>query len=62
MSSGCYSLAELQNGCPEGVDPTCKEQYLEDDTFQRLFGMGKEEFKRLQAWKRTPVRKKHGLF
>jgi hypothetical protein len=24
--------------------------------------MSKEAFKQLQAWKRTPIRKKHGLF
>ena len=36
--------------------------YLHDDAFLALFGMDKAAFKGLAAWKRKPLKVKHGLF
>ena len=46
-----FSLAELQGGCPDGVDPSKKEQYLSDSEFSSAFGMAIGDFNALQAWK-----------
>lgn len=45
-----------------GIDPACKERYLSNEEFGRIFGIPKEEFERLPVWKRTALKKQHGLF
>jgi len=52
----------LKAGCPDGVDPTSKEQHLSDDDFAAVFGMSKEEFNGMAAWKRKKAKQQHGLF
>ena len=47
---------------PAGVDPRRKECYLGDDEFKSVFGVGRDEFDKLPAWKRNEQKKKVGLF
>jgi hypothetical protein len=47
---------------PQGVDPLNREQSLSDEEFAAVFGMEKEAFHRLPAWKRTRLKKQFGLF
>jgi hypothetical protein len=52
----------LKSGLPEGVDPAHKEEYLDDASFQSMFGMDRIAFRALPKWKRDDAKKKHGLF
>ena len=45
-----------------GIEMERKEAYLSDADFERVFGMGKDAFGALAAWKRKDVKKKVGLF
>lgn len=45
-----------------GVDPAHKERCLSNVEFGSIFGMSREEFERLPAWKRAALKKKCGLF
>uniref|UniRef100_UPI00358FAFE8 villin-1-like isoform X1 n=2 Tax=Myxine glutinosa TaxID=7769 RepID=UPI00358FAFE8 len=47
---------------PEGVDATCKEQYLSDDEFKNIMGVSKVEFSFLPMWKQQNLKKVTGLF
>lgn len=47
---------------PSGVDSTCKEKYLVDQDFSRLFGMTREAFNALPKWKRDNAKKAVGIF
>lgn len=53
---------QLVDGMLVGIDPACKERYLSNEEFGRIFGITKEEFERLPVWKRTALKKQHGLF
>jgi len=57
-----FPYADLSSGCPEGVDPTKKEQYLDDSEFQTKFGMSMAEFDKLAAWKKKKMKQEHKLF
>ena len=57
-----HSLESLKSGCPAGVDPTCKETYLDDATFKSIFNTDKAAFAALPKWKRDEQKKKAGLF
>jgi hypothetical protein len=57
-----FPYDQLKDVCPEGVDPTQKEAYLDDKTFQETFGMDRHAFNGLAKWKRDAEKKKHGLF
>ncbi len=57
-----HSLESLKSGCPAGVDPTCKETYLDDATFKSVFNTDKAAFAALPKWKRDEQKKKAGLF
>jgi hypothetical protein len=46
----------------DGVDATRKEEYLSAEEFEGAFGMGKEAWAKLPAWKRADAKKKVGLF
>ena len=46
-----FKLSDLQAGCPPGIDPTKKEEYLSDADFSAAFGITLPEFKKLAAWK-----------
>ncbi len=47
---------------PAGVDPLNRELFLSDDEFLEVFGMTKDSFGSLPAWKRTNQKKAKGLF
>lgn len=63
FSGATYTFEQLTGGSlPEGVDPTKKEQYLNDADFQKYMGMSKAEFNAMPAWKGNNIKKKAGLF
>ena len=45
-----------------GVNPTCKELYLHDDEFARLFCMGKPAFYAQKQWQQRDAKQKLSLF
>lgn len=59
---GAFSLAQLKEALPAGVDPAAKEEYLSNAEFQQVFGMDRAAFKALAKWKRDDAKKKAGLF
>jgi len=61
-SGSTFSLEELQNGIPEGVDAANKPVYLDDNVFRELFEMEKDAYNKLAGWKKTNLKKKHKLF
>ena len=46
----------------EGVDPSCREQYLDDKEFVEVFGMSKSEFASQPKWKQLSQKKAKELF
>ena len=60
--AGYFSLAELQSGCPAGVDPSHKELSLDPAEFSSVMGVSPEEFTKLPKWKQSAAKKKAGLF
>lgn len=59
---GSFTLDELKGALPSGVDPTRKEEYLDDATFKSVFNMERAAFHALPKWKRDDAKKKQGLF
>jgi len=57
-----YSVLTDPEQIPENVDPQKKEEYLSEEEFMGVFGMGKEEFTELPAWKRINLKKASHLF
>ena len=58
-----YSYERLtQLPFPEGVDQDKREIYLNDEDFQKVFGLGKEEFGKMSKWKKNELKKKAKLF
>jgi len=57
-----YSLAELQKGNPPGVEPTRKEEWLNDAEFESAFKMKRDAWAKLPAWKRDNVKKSMNMF
>jgi hypothetical protein len=57
-----FTIDDLKGPAPTGVDPKSKELYLSDGDFETAFGMGKDAFSKLAAWKKTAAKKKVGLF
>ena len=58
-----FAYDVLKAGTPEGVDPSRKEQFLEDAVFQKLFGSSKEaSFAAQPKWKQSAKKKELGLF
>ena len=47
---------------PAGVDSALLERFLQDSDFPTAFGMSREEFDKLQGWKKTQKKKQAGLF
>ena len=60
--AGYYSLAELQSGCPPGVDASHKELSLDPAAFASVMGTTVDEFVILPKWKQSAAKKKAGLF
>ncbi|KAJ3210183.1 Coronin-2B [Clydaea vesicula] len=52
----------LGDKLPENVDPKTKESYLSEDDFECIFGMKREDYLKIQPWKREEIRKKFGFF
>ncbi|CAG7834921.1 unnamed protein product [Allacma fusca] len=61
VNTRLYTLEELQER-PEEVDHSKLETYLSDEDFENVLKMGREEFKKLQSWKQTELKKAVGLF
>ncbi|GBM97338.1 Supervillin [Araneus ventricosus] len=63
LSRDRYSLQELQTKSrPPGVDLLRLESYLNDDEFEEVLGMKKEEFYNMPSWKQSELKKTNGLF
>jgi hypothetical protein len=59
---GAFSLEDLKGGVPPGIDPSLKEEYLDDAIFASVFNMDRAAFRALAKWKRDDLKKKAGLF
>ncbi|EDQ85244.1 uncharacterized protein MONBRDRAFT_34323 [Monosiga brevicollis MX1] len=57
-----YEQLKSNDGLPDTVDKTKKEQYLSDDDFQTIFKMSRSEFSALAKWKQNNKKKEVGLF
>lgn len=59
-----YPLTSLQAGVawPPDVDPSQREAWLSGAEFQRVFGMAFVQYQALPSWKKTQLKKQHGLF
>lgn len=58
-----YSLTELQDmSGDDGIDPSQKEMYLNDDVFQEAFGFDKASFGSKPKWRQVILKKKVNLF
>ncbi len=57
-----FAYEELKDKFPKGVDPTKKEEYLDDDEFEKLFGMSRDAYTKLPLMKKKTLKKKLGLF
>jgi hypothetical protein len=57
-----YSLDEIDSARRDSLNPVCKELYLTDEDFQRLFGMEKREFYSMRLWRQRELKRKVGLF
>lgn len=55
-------ISSHQNGLPAGVDPTQKEEYLDNASFTALFNMDRAAFRAQPKWKRDAAKKAAGLF
>ena len=62
-SGGVCAYALLSSPeCPATIDPSRKEDYLSETEFMQVFGVDKEEFHSLPAWKIQSMKKSKGLF
>jgi len=58
-----HSVSDLKaDQIPFGVDAGNLELYLDKATFEKHFGVSKEEFSTLPKWKQTEKKKESGLF
>lgn len=62
QTGNIYSVEDLQNGVPAGVDPTRKEDYLSDADFEVLLKMGRDAFAKMPAWKKQAAKKNAKIF
>lgn len=49
-------------GDDSGIDVANKELYLDEDDFQKTFGMSREEYSKLLKWRQVLLKKEVGLF
>ncbi|KAI5617179.1 villin-like protein isoform X1 [Silurus asotus] len=65
QSSANLSLEQLINKSsselPQGVDPSKREEYLNDADFESLLGCSRNDFQRLPKWRQSDLKKKAGL-
>ena len=57
-----YPIDDLRARKIEGLDYTCREQYLSPEDFQEYFKMAKDEFGKLPKWKRDKAKRSLKLF
>ena len=57
-----HDIEVLRTTTPEGVDPTKKEQYLDEAQFKTAFGMDKAAFNELKAWRQKKLKQEQKLF
>lgn len=64
--SNYYSFDQIarkeSTDLPPGVNPNERELSLHEDEFKTIFGMSKDEFKGLKAWRKKELRRQHDLF
>lgn len=46
----------------DALNPVCKELYLEDDDFLRIFQVDKVSFYSMKLWKQRDLKRRVGLF
>ena len=56
-----YTVEELKTPI-DGVDWSCRENYLTDDDIQKYFAVSRSELKALSNWKKQAAKKKIGIF
>ena len=62
-AKGSYTLEQLKQRCHlNGVEPTMKEQYLNEGEFTAVFGMDKAALGKFAKWKHVQSKKRVGLF
>jgi len=57
-----YKFLKSPGPFPDEVDPTIREQYLEDEEFEEVMGMTKETFNETPKWKQQKLKEDAGLF
>lgn len=62
-----YERLKPSTNCPPHINggplkAKFREQHLDDDVFRRIFGMDKQEFRKLQEWRRHRLKRNAGLF
>jgi tetratricopeptide (TPR) repeat protein len=57
-----YADLKAKKNLPKDYDFCNKQKYLSDAEFNKLFGMDKDAFHKLQKWKQNKLKKKVGLF
>ncbi|XP_073401495.1 villin-1 [Dendrobates tinctorius] len=55
-------LNKAPDELPTGVDPSRKEEYLNNEDFTAIFGISRSEFQALPDWKKQTLKKAKGLF
>lgn len=59
---GFFPYEDVKSFNVPGMDPTRREDYIDDATFQAKFGVNRTAFKGLPKWKRDAKKKEVGLF
>lgn len=72
LKQGSFKLQPLQDFVPyaklvklrveDGIDATRKEDYLSEEDFQRVMGMGRDAFTALPKWRKDSMKKAKFLF
>jgi len=57
-----FPLAEIQAGSVANINPACKEAYLSDDDFKKIFKVSRDEFEAQPKWKKEQQKKANKLF
>ena len=57
-----FDVEAIQSGDTPRLNPVCKELYLHDSDFLKIFGMDKDAFWKQPHWKQREAKKKAGLF
>ncbi|XP_062508375.1 supervillin-like isoform X2 [Corticium candelabrum] len=58
-----FTIEELRaRTTPSGLDPIRLESYLSDKDFKEVFGMSRDAFSALPAWKKTQAKQAVGLY